>query len=1204
MKWTKQYRYFIFIIGGMITGAAIIFLSFDMFHLNIQPFFDKPIKFNPEHSTITVGFDDSFPPHEYLQNGEATGYNIDIMRAVADAIGYNVEFSAKPWNEIVTDLNNGEIDILSGMFISDARKESYTFSTPHSFVSAGLFSKQNQNIHSLNDLIGKSVLVQQDDIMDDYLKEQALNIDILHTENPAEAINELIKDQADAALLSSIAQGEYFISQYDDVQIDINSIDESPRKYAFAALKENQAIIDLFNSGLIKIKSSGEFDAINAKWFFHTASENNIFIIKNITYILFLLVLLLVASFVWSNSLRKQVALKTEDLLQSQNKFRIIIENASDGVIILHQGKLIFANPMAMKILEISESEMGSFDVFSKTHPIDYARIKGYYKDRLAGNPVENQYTFRILTNNNQERWIMNNVIMTEWEGKVVHLVFFTDITELRESEAALERSEERQKLALEASNDAIWDFNLLEGDTYFSPQFYTMLDYELDEFPANFKSWMDLIHVNDRGRCIKILNGYLDAPDNISHELTYRMETKNGNYRWILSKFKVTAYETGTIPRRMSGIHTDITLQKEFEETLRKEKDVLNQIMHTSNNAFIVTDKEGYVQYINPTAQHILLPDGSQAIGRNFIDFNYKVFDAAHEEELSSQKLLDVLRNGKEDFIKLERVVETDESIIHVLVNVAKLQTQEGEFDGMVISMVDITESEAVKKELIDREKRIRQIIEFTPIGIVMLDTDLNVLTVSEHFVQDFHLSEDIPELINLREYAPLIFNRWPHIFEAGLEGKRQGNLQDPFTQEDGTEEFIQWICCPWFKSGSEIGGILFYTEVITDEVLAYDALQQSEDKFAKTFHTSPDAITITRLEDGLYLDINYSFTELTGYKREDVIGSTIMDINIWQDFEGKLDINERIKTDGEISNFHAGMRMKNGEIHHALISARSIDINHERCLITIGRDISEIIEANEKIQRMNLELEEKIAARTIELERKNQELETFTYTVSHDLKAPLRGIDGYSRLLLEDYHDKLDEDGRYFLENIRNSTSHMDKLINDLLDYSRLERRAVALKKINLKELINRIIHEYLHTQKGTQLIIDLQEKEIYSDYESLLQILRNLIDNAYKFSRKDAQHQVNISSYLENSSLFIRIKDNGIGFDNKYKENIFKIFNRLHTQEDYPGTGIGLTIVKKGIERIGASIIAEGELNQGAEFIISIPQNAEDKGMPNAE
>jgi PAS domain S-box-containing protein len=1198
MDWIRKQKNIILVIGGIITGAALIFLLFDALSIQPKDFTFENENYESNYPILIIGIDENYPPYEYDENGSHLGYNVDIMQAAAHSAGYRVEFISKPWTETLQDIQDGKIDALAGLYISDARKNDFVFSSPHSYVSSGLFSKKNSNIESLEDLNGKTVVVQEGDLMDDFLQEQNLNTTIIHSKYSEDMIQMVFNNNADAALYSSISQGQFYLSKLESHNIVVHDLDLPPQSYAFAALKGNEALISKLDFGLTQIKASGEFDAINSKWFFNLGDDNHLAIIKNITYILFILLFALVIFIIWSQSLKQQVALKSQDLLKSQIKFQAIVENATEGILIIYDEKLTFANPKAISLLELNETDIKSTEVFSKIHPMDYSRIQGYYHDRLAGKPAPGQYTYRILTNTNKVIWLMNNVVLSTWDDKNVILIFFSDITKLRESEIALERSEERQKMALEASKDAIWDFNLIEGETYFSPQFYSMLGYEPDEFPATLKNWMEMIHHEDRKDCIKTLNQYLDKPDDISHELVYRMETKLGDYRWIRTKFKVTSYETGSIPHRMSGVHTDITVQKEFEETIRKERDVLNQIMQTSNNGFIVTDREGIVKYINPTAQRMLLSDGENGIGEYYTNFAYRVFDAEHRTELSSKKLIEYLKEDDKTFLTIERVLEINNSTIHVMINVAKLLSKENEFEGMVISIIDITERELGRQELIEREKRIRQIIHYSPFGIVMLDNELNILTASDHFIEDFSLNPEIPEKINLKEYAPNIYHRWKHIFEAALNGVRQGNLQDPFTQDNGEEEYIQWLCSPWYKKGEEIGGIMFYTEVITSEVLAYDALQQSEDKFAQTFHTSPDAITISRLEDGLYLDINFGFTEITGFSREDVIGRTVEDIHLWENMENRQEIFEKLNKAGEVNNFQTLMRIKNGETRHALISARTIEINNERCLITIGRDITNIVEANEKIQQMNLELEERIKERTIELERKNEELETFTYTVSHDLKAPLRGIDGYSRLLLEDYLDKLDEDGKYFLQNIRNSTMHMDNLINDLLNYSRLERRSIAIKSFNLEELIDRIINEYLHSRKETNLNIDLKVKEIETDYESLLQILRNLIDNAYKFARDGVEHSVTISSHMENGYCIIKVKDNGIGFDNKYKENIFKIFNRLHSQEKYPGTGIGLTIVKKGIERIGAIITAEGKLNEGAEFTIKIPQNESEK------
>ncbi len=242
------------------------------------------------------------------------------------------------------------------------------------------------------------------------------------------------------------------------------------------------------------------------------------------------------------------------------------------------------------------------------------------------------------------------------------------------------------------------------------------------------------------------------------------------------------------------------------------------------------------------------------------------------------------------------------------------------------------------------------------------------------------------------------------------------------------------------------------------------------------------------------------------------------------------------------------------------------------------------------EDLKEANLRYEQ--ASR--ELQAANAELKAFTYSVSHDLKAPLRGIDGYSRLLLDDYYDQLDEDGRFFLENIRQAAGQMNQLIEDLLTYSRVERRALAPQPLSLKQLVEGLLLERRVDiqEHGTQIVLDLPCDEITADREGLTAALRNLLDNALKFSTAAHPPEVEIGSRLGESGCLIWIKDNGIGFDMTYRERIFEIFQRLHPPDAYPGTGIGLAIVQKAMQRMGGRTWAESEPGQGATFYLEVP------------
>jgi signal transduction histidine kinase len=243
------------------------------------------------------------------------------------------------------------------------------------------------------------------------------------------------------------------------------------------------------------------------------------------------------------------------------------------------------------------------------------------------------------------------------------------------------------------------------------------------------------------------------------------------------------------------------------------------------------------------------------------------------------------------------------------------------------------------------------------------------------------------------------------------------------------------------------------------------------------------------------------------------------------------------------------------------------------------------------EQLKETNKLLEERKA----ELEARNRELETFTYSVSHDLKAPLRGIDGYSRLLLEDYADKLDEDGRFFLTTIRKATMQMTELIEDLLLYSRLERRALQHEQMLVNELVEALLYERVEEieSRGVDLQVSVPETAVLADKDGLSMALRNLIDNALKFTQHQDTPLIEVGGRETEKTCIIWVSDNGVGFDMKFHQRIFEIFQRLHRVEDYPGTGIGLALVQKAMERMNGRVWAESAPGKGATFYLEIPK-----------
>lgn len=241
------------------------------------------------------------------------------------------------------------------------------------------------------------------------------------------------------------------------------------------------------------------------------------------------------------------------------------------------------------------------------------------------------------------------------------------------------------------------------------------------------------------------------------------------------------------------------------------------------------------------------------------------------------------------------------------------------------------------------------------------------------------------------------------------------------------------------------------------------------------------------------------------------------------------------------------------------------------------------------ERLSQMNEQLESLVAARTAELQATNGELEAFCYSVSHDLRAPLRGIDGFSQAVMEDYKDRLDANGVKYLEFIRQGVQKMGRLIDDLLALSRVTRSDVKKESVNLTLLAEEIIQRLRAENPERQCQIDIEPNLIVLGDKGLLGIvLENLLSNAWKFTAKTPEAAIELKSYVdENGSKWFRVKDNGAGFNMQYADKLFGAFQRLHGAQDFHGTGVGLATVKRIIVKHGGNISAHGEVNKGAEF-----------------
>jgi light-regulated signal transduction histidine kinase (bacteriophytochrome) len=251
------------------------------------------------------------------------------------------------------------------------------------------------------------------------------------------------------------------------------------------------------------------------------------------------------------------------------------------------------------------------------------------------------------------------------------------------------------------------------------------------------------------------------------------------------------------------------------------------------------------------------------------------------------------------------------------------------------------------------------------------------------------------------------------------------------------------------------------------------------------------------------------------------------------------------------------------------------------------------DLIKSEQLVKSLNQGLEKQVQRRTSELEAANHELEAFTYSVSHDLRAPLRAIDGYAKILEEDYNPKLDVQGKRLITVITKNAKFMGQLIDDLLEFSRTSRLAPVKTIFRTRDEVNRIIDEMMLSEKGRSISFEIGElHDCEGDHAMLRQIWINLVSNALKYTRKTPDTHITIGSERRGAEVLYHIKDNGVGFEMEYVGKLFGVFQRLHRKEEFEGTGVGLALVKRILERHQGRIWAEAEAGKGATFYFTMP------------
>lgn len=382
-----------------------------------------------------------------------------------------------------------------------------------------------------------------------------------------------------------------------------------------------------------------------------------------------------------------------------------------------------------------------------------------------------------------------------------------------------------------------------------------------------------------------------------------------------------------------------------------------------------------------------------------------------------------------------------------------------------------------------------------------------------------------------------------------------------------------------------------------VTDRIESNKRLKQSEEHYRMLVEQSSDGIFLSN-EQEQYIDVNEAGYQMFGYTLEEILLKSFADL-LAPGEERKLPQEKMRFRPGTIVHSEWLMRRKDRSVFVAELIGRKLRNGNTQIIL---RDISERRAYEDRIKVINAGLEDQIALRTLQLQKSNEDLEAFSYSVSHDLRAPLRAIVGFSSILEEEFGSQLSEEGRRITGIIRNNTSRMGTLIDDLLTFSRMSRQDISLQEVHTKEMVEEIAATMQKNGNGINTIFIVHPLPVVmADPSVLRQVWINLLSNAQKYSSKNPDATVEVGFSRQNGKVFFYVKDNGVGFDEKYSGKLFKVFQRLHSADEFEGTGIGLAIVEKIVAKHGGEVWAESEAGKGAIFYFSLPDSAAEPIKP---
>jgi PAS domain S-box-containing protein len=898
-----------------------------------------------------------------------------------------------------------------------------------------------------------------------------------------------------------------------------------------------------------------------------------------------------------------------KELRDSEERFRMLVSGVKDYAIFMldPEGRISSWNAGAELVLGHRSS-----DVMGKHFECFYRAT-----EREAGKPETDLKTAATEGRVEDEGWRLRKGDVPFWahvdiralrddEGRLRGFTQVTrDATERKRHQESLRKSEERYRRLVELCPDALIVV-LHEGQIVFVNTAAQKLLGVGGAEQLLGKPFLDFVHP--------------DARENVNARLRDASERANGTWntdggsRFIeetlvradgteitveLSATRLTFEEEPAV----QVILHDVTGQKAAAEALRESEARKTAILETSLDAIVSIDHKGVVREWNSAAEKIFGHRREKALGQKL----ESLIVPASLTEKYLPGLADYLTSGVASLIgRPVEVIAKRQNGEQFPMELALTQVPGREPAFFTAFIRDITDRKRAEEALRHSEARKAAVLETALDAIISMDEEGKVIEwnpAAERifgYSRELAMGRDMAELIVPKSNTELHRKGLAKFLQSG-RGRMLGHRTEMMALRANGAEFPVELTITKIPGD---GPLVFTTFVrdITERRRTEEALRKSEERFRLLVEGVEDYAIYMLDTHGRITTWNAGAERIMGYRAQEIIGRRFHRFYTPDDVERKKpDQALAVATaEGRFQDERWQVR-KDGTQYWAsfVITALRDESGKLTGFSTIARDITKRKHAEDEIRRLNAELERRVQERTAELQAAYQEMEAFSYSISHDLRAPLIHIAGFVEMLKSDLGPKIDEKSSRHLQTICDSTESMGRMIADLLTFSRIGRAEMHKTRFPLADTVKdvqRDLQAQTQNRKITWTIAPLPE--VYADPFLLRQALFNLLSNAIKYTRKRSEAQIEISVETTEKEHIFAVRDNGAGFDMKYASKLFGVFQRLHPASEFEGTGIGLANVRRIIARHAGRTWAEGTIDGGATFYFSLPVVTEDK------